>query len=210
MFEEEDVTNAEIEEIIAKYKATARLGLSEPATWQLIEKNGQLPSMVWDDSGDAIVSSMEDGRPYLEPADAEFIACAHRVVPKLLTDAQRWRRRWAILQQQLHDTSMSDDRYDVHLQPFDECVDPDCATARYLLSKVIPQVRATFIERAMLLSPADHQALIDKEISAWHDSDSHQTLENWLGMSVSEYGFFVEHPLSLSNIVEACRNKRKK
>lgn len=40
--------------------------------------------MVWDDTGDAIVSSMPGGQPYFDPPVAEFIALASRLLPALL------------------------------------------------------------------------------------------------------------------------------
>lgn len=49
------------------------------------------------------------------------------------------------------------------------------------------------------VSPSD----IDRFVREWHESDSDESLAEYLGMTIEEYALWVETPNALQNIIAA-------
>jgi hypothetical protein len=69
-----------------------RAGKASEGPWESHGDSPGKPPMVWDNSGDAIVSQMPNGRPYFEPEDANFIAHARTDVPALCDAVEEARK----------------------------------------------------------------------------------------------------------------------
>jgi hypothetical protein len=69
-----------------------RAGKASEGPWESHGDSPGKPPMVWDNSGDAIVSQMPNGRPYFEPEDADFIAHARTDVPALCDAVEEARK----------------------------------------------------------------------------------------------------------------------
>lgn len=79
----------------------------------------ELPPMVWDASGDAIVNLMPDGTPYLEPEDAAFIAAARTRWPAYIAEVARLRAAIVILDNEKLDVQCERDGKDVEAEFFE-------------------------------------------------------------------------------------------
>lgn len=66
--------------------------------------------------------------------------------------------------------------------------------------------RQTFVEQALIgLAMYDE---VDDFVDAWHESDSRETLANYLGFTAEEYALWVSAPDSVGLIISARQESR--
>lgn len=65
-----------------------------------------------------------------------------------------------------------------------------------------------FIRRALEGDIVDPDTEIDDAIDDWHEGGTEMELHEWLGMSLEEYGLFVERPEALRFVIAAHHSNR--
>src|SRR5438477_522366 len=61
----------------------------------------------------------------------------------------------------------------------------------------------TFVDRALAGEILDVDEEVDADVARWHEAETDLSLYEWLGLSLKEYGLFVERPGFLRAILTA-------